>query len=176
MDKIASRAFPAFAVGFSLFFAPAYGFTSGDATFSWPLFTYFPSVGDYGELHPGLVAGSDTLGPPMWWYGWLASAALVGLIFAAISLLLPEKSTLKMWSVAIWVVPLVFSCAAVLGIGVHERGYRLPAGNEPEEGIIEQEGKGDKRHHPDGNRPHLHGRFLRQEEREGGEDQADEGG
>jgi hypothetical protein len=106
-DKIASRAFPAFAVGFALFFAPAYGFTSGDATFSWPLFTYFPSVGDYGEIYPFLVAGSDTLGPPMWWYGWMASSAIVGLIFAAISLLLPEKSTLKMWSVAVWVAPLL---------------------------------------------------------------------
>jgi hypothetical protein len=107
IDKIASRAFPAFAVGFSVFFAPAYAFTSGDATFSWPLFTYFPAAGDYGELHPFLVPGSDTLGPPMWWYGWMASAIIVGLIFAALSLLLPEKSTLKIWSVAVWVAPLV---------------------------------------------------------------------
>ena len=107
IDKIASRAFPAFAVGFCVFFAPAYAFTSGDATFSWPLFTYFPSIGDYGEIYPFLVAGSDERGPPMWWYGWMASAILVGLIFAAISLLLPEKSTLKIWSVAIWVVPLI---------------------------------------------------------------------
>ena len=93
MGKIAARAFPAFAVGFALFYAPAYSFTSGDATFSWPLFTYFPSIGDYGELYPWLVAGSDERGPPMWWYGWIASSVVVGLIFAGISLLLPESAT-----------------------------------------------------------------------------------
>ena len=107
MSKIAARAFPAFAVGFALFYAPAYSFTSGDATFSWPLFTYFPSVGDYGELYPWLVGGSDTLGPPMWWYGWIASAAVVGLIFAGIALLLPERTTMRMWSVLVWVAPIL---------------------------------------------------------------------
>ena len=54
MSKIAARAFPAFAVGFALFYAPAYSFTTGDAGFNWSLFTYFPSVGDYGELRPAL--------------------------------------------------------------------------------------------------------------------------
>ena len=76
MSKIAARAFPAFAVGFALFYAPAYSFTTGDAGFNWSLFTYFPSVGDYGEIHPGIVAGSDTLGPPMWWYGWIGSSII----------------------------------------------------------------------------------------------------
>jgi hypothetical protein len=107
MGKIAARAFPAFAVGFALFYAPAYSFTSGDATFSWPLFTYFPSIGDYGELYPWLVAGSDERGPPMWWYGWIASSVVVGLIFAGISLLLPESATMKIWSKLVWIVPIV---------------------------------------------------------------------
>ena len=107
MNKIAARAFPAFAVGFALFYAPAYSFTTGDAGFSWPLFTYFPSVGDYGEVHPGLVAGSDTLGPPMWWYGWIASSLIAGLVFAGISMVLPEKATMRIWSTLVWVAPIL---------------------------------------------------------------------
>jgi hypothetical protein len=103
MDKIASRAFPAFAVGFSLYYAPAYCFTKGTAKFSWPLFTYFPSV-DMWQWW--LVPGNDTIGPPMWWYGWLASATLVGLAFAVIAVLLPARLTARFWSVAIWVVPI----------------------------------------------------------------------
>jgi hypothetical protein len=59
MNKLAARAFPAFAVGFALFYAPAYSFTTGDAGFNWPLFTYFPSVGDYGEIHPGSAPRSS---------------------------------------------------------------------------------------------------------------------
>jgi hypothetical protein len=105
MDKIASRAFPAFAVGFAIFYAPAYCFTGGNSTFSWPLVTYFPAA-DPPHWQFGLVAGSDTLGPPMWWYGWLLSATIVGLIAAGISLMLPERSTGKAWRTAIWVAPL----------------------------------------------------------------------
>lgn len=104
MDKIASRAFPAFAIGFALYYAPAYSFTGGDSSFSWPLFTYFPEIDQWNW---GLVARSDETGPPMWWYGWIASAFLVGLVFAAIATLLPEKTTEKPWSVAIWVVPVL---------------------------------------------------------------------
>jgi len=107
-DRIASRAFPAFAVGFSLFYAPAYSFTTGDAGFQWSLFTYFPSVGDYGEVHPGIVPGSDTLGPPMWWYGWIGSSMIAGLIVAGLALLLPENATTKkIWSTLVWVAPIL---------------------------------------------------------------------
>ena len=102
-SKIASRALPAFAIGFALYYAPAYSFTGATSSFSWPLFTYFPEI---DQWRWGLVAGSDTSGPPMWWYGWIAAAALVGLAFAVIALLLPERATEKLWSAAIWVVPI----------------------------------------------------------------------
>ena len=39
MSSMVARAFPAFAVGFALFYAPAYSFTTGDAGFNWPQFT-----------------------------------------------------------------------------------------------------------------------------------------
>lgn len=103
MDKIATRAFPAFAVGFAAYYAPAYCFTGADSSFSWPLFTYFPNL---NEFRWGLVPGSDTAGPPMWWYGWIASAAIVGLIAAVIALLLPARATEKLWTTLYWSVPL----------------------------------------------------------------------
>ena len=89
MGKIASRAFPAFAIGFALYYAPAYSFTGATSSFTWPLFTYFPAVDMWSW---GLVPGNDTIGPPMWWYGWICAAAIVGLIFAAIATLLPERT------------------------------------------------------------------------------------
>src|SRR6185369_4918726 len=104
MSRIASRAFPAFAIGLAAFYAPAYSFTGANSTFTWPLFTYFPAV---DQWHWGLVPGNDTIGPPMWWYGWIASAALLGLVCAAISLLLPERATEKLWATMVWVVPIV---------------------------------------------------------------------
>lgn len=102
MYRIASRAFPAFAIGFALFYAPAYAFTGANSPFSWPLFTYFPAVNQWRGL---LVPGNDTIGPPMWWYGWIASAAIVGLLFAVISLLLPERAISRGLALLVWIVP-----------------------------------------------------------------------
>src|ERR1051325_7385382 len=100
MNKIASRAFPAFAIGFALFYAPAYSFTGATSTVTWPLFTYFPAIERWNW---GLVPGNDNIGPPMWWYGWILSAALVGLILAAIAMLLPEKAIEKTLATLVWV-------------------------------------------------------------------------
>jgi len=107
MNKIAARAFPAFAIGFALFYAPGYSFTGATSTVSWPLFTYFPAIDQWRWL---LVPGTDASGPPMWWYGWIASAALVGLVFALIAMALPERVFRNIWPTLIWVVPV---CAFV---------------------------------------------------------------
>ena len=61
-SKIWSRALPAFAVGFALYYAPAYSFTGATSTFTWPLFTYFPEI---DQWRWGLVPGSDTSGAAM---------------------------------------------------------------------------------------------------------------
>ena len=104
MNRIASRAFPAFALGFALYYAPAYSFTGANSSFSWPLFTYFPAIDQWRGL---LVPGNDNIGPPMWWYGWIVSAAIVGLIFAVIALLLPERAIARLLAVLVWVVPVL---------------------------------------------------------------------
>lgn len=103
-DRIWTRALPAFAIGFAIYYAPAYAFTGANSSFSWPLFTYFPEIDAWRW---GLVPGNDTVGPPMWWYGWIAAATLVGLVFAGIAMLLPEKPLAKTWPMAIWAVPVV---------------------------------------------------------------------
>jgi hypothetical protein len=104
MHKIISRAFPAFAIGFALFYAPAYAFTGANSSFSWPLFTYFPAI---NEWRAWLVPGNDNIGPPMWWYGWIASSLIVGLIFAVIALLLPERVIMRIMAALVWVVPVL---------------------------------------------------------------------
>lgn len=104
IDKIASRAFPAFAAGFALYYAPAYCFNSVKSKFSWPLFTYFPSE---NMLRWGTLPGNDTIGPPMYWYGWIVSATLVGLAFAVIALLLPARATAKAWPILAWLIPVL---------------------------------------------------------------------
>jgi hypothetical protein len=103
MNKIAARAFPAFAIGFALFYAPGYAFTGNTSMVSWPLFTYFPAIDQWKWL---LVTGNDNSGPPMWWYGWIASAVIVGLVFALISLALPERAIRNVLATLVWIVPI----------------------------------------------------------------------
>jgi hypothetical protein len=103
INKIAARAFPAFAVGFALFYAPGYSFTGATSTVSWPLFTYFPAIDTWRWF---LIPGNDNSGPPMWWYGWIASAVLVGLVFALIALLLPERAIRNILAALVWIVPI----------------------------------------------------------------------
>ena len=110
----AMRTFPIFAAGFALFYAPAYAFTNGNASFPWAMFTYFPSV---NEIYWGIVPGSDERGPPMWWYGWMANAAVVGLVCAVLSFVVPEKALGKLWLTLAWATPV----AAMIYLGWVER-------------------------------------------------------
>ncbi len=91
------RAAPAFAVAFAIFYVLAF-------TFNYTPFTYFPAL---NEIKLGVVPGSDTVGPPIFWYGWLVYSILAGLVGAAVALVLPAKLTEKAWSLLVWLVPLV---------------------------------------------------------------------
>lgn len=90
------RALPAFAAAFSVFYVLAF-------TFNLTPFTYFPAL---NTIEWGVVGGSDTAGPPMFWYGWLVYSALAGLAAAAVALVLPAKLTEKAWTLLVWLVPL----------------------------------------------------------------------
>nr|TFG55399.1 MAG: hypothetical protein E4H34_00580 [Hyphomicrobiales bacterium] len=93
------RAFPAFALGFAAFYACAFEFNSGYL----PAFTYYPAVNEFVWFF-GL--GSDEIGPPMHWYGWMVNATLAGAVLAALSQLLPVKIVEKAWPVVAWAGPL----------------------------------------------------------------------
>jgi hypothetical protein len=53
---------------------------------NWPLFTYHPvlSVVDFGRQPAGV-------GPPMFWYGWIALAALSALVVAGVATIVPAR-------------------------------------------------------------------------------------
>jgi hypothetical protein len=42
----------------------------------------------------------------MWWYGWIASSVIVGLVFALIALLLPERAIRNILATLVWIVPI----------------------------------------------------------------------
>jgi hypothetical protein len=81
------------------------------------LFTVFPSL---GIVLPGNVQTKDFadpamgfLAPPMYWYGWTASAALGALLFGLIAAFLPQQWTRRIWLGWSWMIPLLAMLACV---------------------------------------------------------------
>src|SRR5690348_3176279 len=63
-----------FAIAFGIAFTLLYTVLE---RLNWPLFTYQPAVGKlYFWLHRSL--GGE--GPPMYWYGWIANAAIAAFV------------------------------------------------------------------------------------------------
>ena len=68
--------------------------------FNWALFRYYPLLNKVSlEALP-----AKTSGPTMMYYGWMATAAIAGLIAA---LIVPSKIAAKLPSSVAWVVPLL---------------------------------------------------------------------
>jgi hypothetical protein len=88
------RAVSAFAAAFGIFYALAF-------TYNLTPFTYFPALNQWAW---GVVPGSDTVGPPMYWYGWLTYCLLVGLAAGAVAMVLPRRGE-KVWATLAWVGP-----------------------------------------------------------------------
>ena len=65
--------------------------------FGWQLFRYYPLV---KEFH--LDAQPKSAGPAMMYYGWMATAAIAGLVVAAI---VPKRLAARLWSGLAWAVP-----------------------------------------------------------------------
>ena len=80
---------------FSIVFGIAYGICF---YFNYALFKYYPEV---GEFHFRTVQ-SGTSGPPIFWYGWMASAALVS---AVIAVLVPRQWAARLWHGWSWIIP-----------------------------------------------------------------------
>src|SRR4051812_42940106 len=80
------------------------------------LFTYHPVA---GTLAFGVEKPQD--GPAMYWFGWMATAAIVATAACAIAALLPARYTSRLASTWAWTVPIavLFFFAYLL------RGYFL---------------------------------------------------
>jgi hypothetical protein len=70
----------------------------------YPLFTYHPAT---GRLEWGLQPPRRNEGPVMYWYGWLATTAIVSTVVAALATLLPENMTRKIPLLLLWLLPLL---------------------------------------------------------------------
>ena len=102
---------------FAVVFAPAYALIYALAVFNnWALFTYAPATGEFGPL-----LTPATVGPSMYWYGWIATAALGGGTLAGLSAFLPEPVAQRMPACLAWGVPIV----VMLVFGYLLRGYFL---------------------------------------------------
>ena len=89
MEKV----FPIFAAAFAVIYVLA-------VEFNWALFTYHPKLGEWGWLVQPTKSG-----PPMYWYGWLATSALGATATSLLTWPLARRWSAQSWLG--WVVPLL---------------------------------------------------------------------
>ena len=95
---------------FSIVFGAAYGVCF---YFNYALFRYYPQV---GEFHLFLGQQPPESGPPIFWYGWMATAALVS---ALIAVAVPRRWAARMWDGWVWLIP----AATILVILFYEKRW-----------------------------------------------------
>jgi hypothetical protein len=95
-----SRAFPVFAIAFAVIYIVEVYLTAFQVNLA--LITYHPQIAQWG-----LLAQAPRQGPAMYWYGWLLTSALGAGALAALSLALPARPFDRIWSILVWVTPLV---------------------------------------------------------------------
>jgi hypothetical protein len=108
-----TRRFPVFAITFAVAYAILYALA---VDLNWALFTYHPAIGTFGVLTNPAQAG-----PTMYWYGWMATAAIGAAVAAAIVSVLPDAVSRRIWPGLAWAVP---ACAVVF-FAFLLRGYFL---------------------------------------------------
>jgi len=93
-----SRAFPTFAIVFAVVYAVAY---SVSVWKNYALFTYHPALNEFGM---GVQKAKE--GPAMYWYGWMATSAIVAGLAGLAACLVPEQAARRLWPGLAWLVPL----------------------------------------------------------------------
>ena len=83
---------------------------------NWALFTYAPATGTFAPLLTPATAG-----PTMYWYGWIATAAIAAGVVAAVVSLIPESLAKWVWPGFSWAVPIV----VLIAFGYLLSGYFL---------------------------------------------------
>jgi hypothetical protein len=107
------RSFPLFAIVFAAAYAILYVLA---VEYNWALFTYHPALEEFG-----LLVEKPREGPAMYWYGWIATAALGAFVIAAIVSWIPESLSKRVWPGWSWAIP-----AAMMAFVVYVlRGYFL---------------------------------------------------
>jgi hypothetical protein len=100
---------PARPVIFSMLFGVVYALCF---YFNWPLFAYYPQVNEFhfsGQL-------LETSGPPILWYGWMATAALASGVAAVI---VPRGVAARVSPTIAWIVP----AATIVVILIYEKRW-----------------------------------------------------
>ena len=93
---------------FSLIFGTVYTLAF---YFNWPLFRFYPLVGEFHVGDPGKEAG-----PPILWYGWLAAAALVAL---PVAFAIPRRWSNRLSPTWSWLMPALL----VLMVLIYEKRW-----------------------------------------------------
>jgi hypothetical protein len=83
---------------------------------NWALFSYAPATGVFAPLATPAAAG-----PTMYWYGWIATAAIAAGVIAAVASLVPESLARWVWPGLSWAVPV----AVLIVFGYLLSGYFL---------------------------------------------------
>jgi hypothetical protein len=105
--------YAAFTVTFAAAFSIVYVLA---VEYNWALFTYAPATGTWAPLTTAAAAG-----PSMYWYGWIATAAIAAGAVAALVSLMPESLARRVWPGWSWAVPI----AVLLAFGYLLSGYFL---------------------------------------------------
>ena len=88
---------PTFAIVFAVAFAVVYLLAVEN---NWALFTYHPALEEFG-----LFVEKTKDGPAMYWYGWLATAAIGACVIAAVASWLPGAVTERIGPQWSWLIP-----------------------------------------------------------------------
>jgi hypothetical protein len=94
-----SRTFPAFSVAFGIAYVVSMDFHP-----KFTLFTYAPRLHDWFIGVPEL-AGRQ--GPGMYWYSWLATGLIAGLVAAGLAAVTPQNVRALVWAGWTWVTPIL---------------------------------------------------------------------
>ncbi len=105
-----ARVFPVFSAVFAvIYFASVY--------YNLALVSYFPRL---KQWFPLVKTGMPpSVGPGMYWYGWLLTSYHGAAVIAALALAVPARWTSGVARVAAWALPI----AAIVGIVILLRGW-----------------------------------------------------
>ena len=109
----APRSFSSLAIIFAVVYAVAYAAAMWQ---NYALFTYHPVL---NQIAMGVEKPKD--GPAMYWYGWMATAAIAAALACLVASLVPDRITRRLWSGWSWAIPL----AVLFFLAYLLRGYFL---------------------------------------------------